>query len=241
MIGLYGGTFNPIHQGHLRAAEEVTEALELDRMLFIPSARPPHKQEEAGDPIAPPKLRLEWVTLAVRNNPRFVVDPIEVDRPGPSYLVDTLTELRERHPGEPLVFTVGQDAFAEMGLWREPREIFSLAHVAVTTRPPVGEGHLGEWLPECVHADFELSTDGRSARHLSADTWIRQLPITDLDISASAIRRCVRERRSIRYLVPESVRAAIEASGCYKAEPGSRESCAEGRHEGDGAQEEKAP
>jgi nicotinate-nucleotide adenylyltransferase len=228
MIGLYGGTFNPIHQGHLRAAEEVSEAFGIDRMLFIPSARPPHKREEGGDVIAPAKLRLEWVTLAVEHNPVFVVDPIEVDRPGPSYLVDTLAELRERHPGEELAFAVGQDAFAEMGLWREPRRIFELANVIVTTRPPVGEGDLGEWLPECVREDFEVSADGRAARHVSARTWIRQLPITDLDISASAIRQLAREGRSIRYLVPEAVCAAIEASGCYKAEPrsaGSERDC----------------
>jgi len=227
MIGVYGGTFNPIHQGHLRAAEEVTEALGLERMLFIPSARPPHKREEGAEVIAPAKLRLEWVSLAIRDNPRFAADPIELDRPGPSYLVDTLTELRARHAGEELAFSVGQDAFAEMGLWREPERIFALTHVVVTTRPPVGEGHLAEWLPACVQSDFEIAADGRSAQHRSAGTWIRQLPITDLDISASAIRQRVREGRSIRYLVHEDVRAAIESSGCYKAGPRQTGRCRE--------------
>jgi nicotinate-nucleotide adenylyltransferase len=240
MIGLYGGTFNPIHQGHLRAAEEVAEALELDRMLFIPSARPPHKREVGDDVIAPAKLRLEWVALAVQENPRFVVDPIELDRPGPSYLVDTLIQLRERHAGEDLVFTVGQDAFAEMGLWREPERLFALAHIAVTTRPPVGEGHLEEWLPECVRGDFEVAADGLSAQHRTAGTWIRQLSITALDISASEIRQRVREGRSIRYLAPEPVRAAIEASRCYKAEPRTPGSCDASRREGRGGSEEDA-
>lgn len=216
MIGIYGGTFNPIHVGHMRAAEEVVEALDLDRMLFIPSARPPHKRDEA-DETASARLRLEWVELAIRDNPRFAADPIEVDRPGPSYLVDTLRALRERHQGEDLTFVVGQDAFNEMGSWREPCEIFRLANVAVTTRPPVIDGSLAEWLPACVIRDFEIDADGRTARHRDADTLIRQLPVTALDVSASEIRQRIRTGRSIRYLVPEVVRTAIIASGAYAA------------------------
>lgn len=219
MIGIYGGTFNPIHQGHLRVAEEVVEALDLTRMLFVPSARPPHKHEDGQDVIASAKHRLEWVTLAVEGNERFAVDPIEVQRPGPSYLVDTLRELRVRHAGVPLVFTVGQDAFAEMGTWREPRQLFRLAHVLVTTRPPISRGSIAEWLPECVRDQIEVAPDGLSARHRAADRWIRQLPVTDLDISASVIRSRLREGRSVRYLLPERVRAAVEASRCYTAGP----------------------
>ena len=219
MIGLYGGTFNPVHQGHLRAAQEVVEALDLERMLFIPSAHPPHKQEEGEDIIAAAELRLEWVELAVRGNSRFAVDAIEMERPGPSYLVDTLLTLRERHPGLEFVFTVGQDAFEEMGTWRVPGDIFRLAHIAVTTRPPVLTGSLAHWLPECVRNEIEIAADGFSARHREAGTWIRQLPITALDISASRIRALLRAGSSIRYLVPDGVRAAIEASGCYTAGP----------------------
>ncbi len=219
MIGLYGGTFNPIHEGHLRAAEEVVEALDLECMVFVPSARPPHKSEAGDDVIAPAKLRLDWVTLAVRGNARFAVDAIEVERPGPSYLVDTIRALRARHSGSELVFTAGQDAFNEMGTWREPGELFRLAHIAVTTRPPVRRGSLADWLPECVRSEVEIAADGLSARHREANTWIRQLPVTALDISASRIRALLRAGRSIRYLVPERVRAAIEASGCYTAGP----------------------
>jgi len=214
MIGIFGGTFNPIHQGHLRVAEEVLEALALDRMVFVPSARPPHKDD--GEEIAPPKLRLEWLELAIADNPRFFADRIEIDRPGLSYLVDTLVELREQHAGEELVFVAGQDAFADMGSWRSPREIFRLAHVLVTTRPPVLAGHLAQWLPECVRGDFDVADDGHSARHRNAGTWIRSLPITALDVSASGVRERLREGRSIRYLVPESARIAIELSGCYR-------------------------
>jgi len=218
MIGIYGGTFNPIHVGHLRAAEEVVEALGLERMLFVPSARPPHKQAEQRE-IAPARMRLEWVHLSVRDNPRFAADPIEVERPGPSYLVDTLRTLRERHHAarERIVFVVGQDAFSEMGAWRAPREIFRLCDVAVTTRPPVVVGRLGDWLPACVRDDFTIDADGASARHRESGTRIRQVGITAIDVSSSAIRERIRAGSSVRYLVPEAVRTAIVASGMYAA------------------------
>ena len=122
-LGVFGGTFNPIHVGHLRAAEEVVEALDLDRMLFVPSARPPHKTAEGEDVIAPAEQRLAWVRLAVADNARFEVDPIEVERPGPSFLVDTLRAIGERTAPDCPVFVVGRDAFQEVGEWREPRTL----------------------------------------------------------------------------------------------------------------------
>jgi nicotinate-nucleotide adenylyltransferase len=220
-VGVYGGTFNPIHLGHLRAAQEVTEALDLERMLFVPAAQPPHK-DPGDDEIAPARLRLDWVRLAVRDNPRFEVDPLEVERGGASYMVDTLRILRDRLGGEPPVFTVGHDAFVEMGSWRAPREIFGLAHIAVTTRPPAAAAPLAEWLPEVVRGDLETAPDGRSARHLRAGTWVRVVEVTDLDISASTVRRLIREGRSTRYLLPEEVRLAVESSGCYAPPSESR-------------------
>ena len=218
MIGIYGGTFDPIHVGHLRAAEEVVEQLELSRMLFVPSARPPHKTARSHE-IAPAALRLAWLELATRDNPRFAVDPIEVERPGPSYLVDTLRALAERHRGAELCFVVGRDAFGEMGSWRTPREIFRLCHVAVMTRPPAVAARLGDWLPECVRGDFVLEADAERARHRECGTTIRAVEITSLDVSSSAIRERIRTQHSIRYLVPDAVRSAILASGLY-AEPG---------------------
>jgi len=230
-VGVYGGTFNPIHLGHLRAAEEVIEALGLDRMLFVPSAQPPHK-DDRDDPIAPPELRLAWTRLAVRDNPRFAVDDLEVRRGGASYTVETLGALRERLGGEPPVFTVGHDAFVEMGTWRSPREIFALAHIAVTTRPPVASGSLAEWLPEVARDDLELAPDGRSATHRRAGTWVRLVEVTDLDISASNVRRLLREGRSTRYLLPEEVRRAVLESGFFQRRtpespksPKSKEAC----------------
>ena len=224
-VGVYGGTFNPIHLGHLRAAEEVVETLGLARMLFVPSAEPPHKPAGTGH-IAPASDRLTWAQLAVAGNPRFEVDPIEVERRGPSYSVDTLRELGTRLAPELPVFTIGRDAFVEMGSWREPEAIFTLAHIAVTTRPDIDNtspsaakeaAHLAAWLPSCVRADIEVAADGRSGRHRAANTWIRLIEVTDLDISASDIRQRIGTERSTRYLLPEAVREAVEKSGAYAA------------------------
>lgn len=225
LTGVYGGTFNPIHLGHLRAAEEVVEELGLERMLFVPSAQPPHKPSDGGS-IAPASDRLAWVRLAVSGNPCFQVDPIEVERDGRSYSVDTLRELGKRLAPELPVFTIGRDAFVEMDTWREPEAIFTLAHIAVTTRPE-SDAHLGAvdlkgWLPECLRGQFDLAPDGRSGRHRSAGTWIRLIEVTDLEISASDIRQRIQDGRSTRYLLPDAVREAVEKTGAYAAHPGER-------------------
>lgn len=217
-VGLFGGTFNPIHLGHLRAAEEVAEALGLDEIEFVPSAVPPHKREQDGDPIAPAALRLAWVEGAIAGNPGFAIDRVELDRGGPSYLVDTLTLIRARDPeGPPPVFIVGEDAFAEMGEWRSPLRLFELADFAVMTRPPGRLLDLAERMPAIVRDQFRFESAGQIACHRSAGTRVDLVAITALDISSSQIRRACREGQSIRYLVPESIRGAIEQSGCYAA------------------------
>jgi len=225
-VGIYGGTFNPIHVGHLRAAEEVAETLGLERVVFVPSATPPHKLEaNARDEIAPADLRLAWARLATADNPRFTVDAVEVERGGASYLVDTLRALRASLAPSELVFLVGSDAFSEMGAWRAPRELFALAHYAVMERPPARDGRLGDWLPEVVRGDVDLAPDGRSARHRSAGTWVRLVPIAGFDVSSSDVRRRLQQGLSVRYLLPEPVRAAVLESGRYGAparRPGGR-------------------
>ncbi len=214
-VGIYGGTFNPIHLGHLRAAEEAVELLGLERLLFVPSARPPHKGALDADRIAPANERLEWVRLAIADNPRFEVDPTEIGREGPSYLVDTLRAIGPRFAPERPVFLIGQDAFVEVDTWREPKALFELAHFAVTPRPPVVTGSLRDWLPECLRGELELAPDGRSGRHRSSGTWVRLLEIAALDISASEIRARLRKGRSVRYLLPEPVREAVSRSGAF--------------------------
>lgn len=215
-VGIFGGTFNPIHLGHLRAAEEVREALDLERVIFVPAAQPPHKSGDAEDPIAPAAERLAWVRAAVEGHPGFAVDPLEIERGGPSYSVDTLREIGARTAPELPVFALGCDAFAELGTWREPELLFSLAHFAVLTRPPVTRGSLADWLPKCVRDDVEVSADGLSGRHRVAATWIRLLSILALDISSSDIRARIRAGRSVRFLVPEAVREAIERNPIYR-------------------------
>ncbi|MFK7898896.1 MAG: nicotinate-nucleotide adenylyltransferase [Myxococcota bacterium] len=213
--GLFGGTFNPIHLGHLRAAEEVRQALRLEKILFIPSATPPHKMDQREDPIAPAELRLQWVEAAVADYPAFSVDRIEIDREGPSFLVDTLKAMRERNGGTPPVFIVGEDAFAEMGEWRAPERLFELADFAVMTRPPGQLRRLEDGIPDIVKSQFKFDAESIRAEHKTGDTRIALVPITALDISSSKIRRACRNEESIRFLVPESVREQILASQCY--------------------------
>ncbi len=214
-VGVYGGTFNPIHVGHLRAAEEAAEALGLERVIFVPSAQPPHKRASEADPIAPAAERLAWVRAAVSGNPRFEADAIEVERGGSSFAVETLRIIGRKTAPELPVFIIGHDAFVELGSWREPEKLLTLAHFAVTSRPPVAKGSLAEWLPSVYDGAVEIAADGLSGRHRAAGTWIRLLKISLLEVSSSDIRARLREGRSVRYLIPDVVYDAIAASGAY--------------------------
>jgi nicotinate-nucleotide adenylyltransferase len=216
-IGILGGTFNPVHVGHLRAAEEVVEALGLERMLFVPSSSPPHKSAGPLDPIASPEQRLEWLRLATRDNPHFEVDALEIERGGASFSVETLTAIGARIAPERPVFTIGQDAFVEVDSWREPERLFELASFAVITRPPVELVSLSDWMPRCIQGSMETEQGGLVAHHKSAPTWIRLVDVPGLDVSSSDIRLRLREGRSVRYLLPASVQEAVEKSGTYGA------------------------
>ena len=222
-VGLFGGTFNPIHIGHLRAAEEVGEALGLERVVFVPSAQPPHKLPHRRDILAPASLRLAWVKAAIASNPRFAVDALELERQGPSYSVDTLRTFAARLGPAHCVFVIGQDAFVELGSWREPGALLALAHFAVTTRPPCRTGSLKSWMPRSLASEVELAADGLSGQHRSAKTWIRALETTSLDISSSDIRARIRAGRSVRYLLPDGIHDAVVQSRVYgPTRPGRR-------------------
>jgi len=217
LTGVFGGTFNPVHHGHLRAAEEVRELLDLASVVFVPSADPPLKGG-GSERMAPAARRLEWVQLATEGNPRFSVDDLELAREGPSYTVDTLEIFAARLSPRRPVFVIGCDAFAELASWREPRRLLTLSHFAVITRPDAGAdpgGALADWLPVPFHADFDLASDGQSGQHRQANTWVRRLGISALDISATDIRRRLRSGGSVRYLLPEGVRGAVASSGIY--------------------------
>jgi nicotinate-nucleotide adenylyltransferase len=218
-LGIFGGTFNPIHVAHLRAAEDVAEALGLERVVFLPSATPPHKAADPADPMAPAAERLAWTRLAVAGNPRFTVDDLEVARGGVSYTVETLRIYGERL-GAPPVFLIGQDALAELDTWKEPEAILALAHLAVMTRPPLGQRPLASVVPASLAAALAFEPDGLRARHRTAGTWVRQLQITALDVSATDLRARLRSGRSVRYLIPDGVREAVLQSGVYAAREG---------------------
>ncbi len=198
-IGLLGGTFDPIHFGHLRLAEEVREALGLEQVWFIPAGTPPHKRAE---PHSPFRDRLELVRLAVADHPAFEVLDIEGQRPGPSYTVETLRQLHQRFPGREFYFLLGLDSFLELDTWYQYRRLPELAVLVVANRGLQG---LKEAYPRLAEIFPEPSLRAR----------VLFQEITPLEISSTSIRRLCREGRSIRYLVPEAVRRYVEEHRLY--------------------------
>jgi nicotinate-nucleotide adenylyltransferase len=192
-LGVFGGTFDPIHLGHLRAAENARECLELDRVAFIPAGTPPHR----GLPSSSPLDRFAMTALATAGHPGFAVSDVELRREGPSYTVDTVAGLRQESPEAEVYVIVGSDTFPEMATWKEHERLMSLCTVAVVARP-------GE-----VRAAAEGPAVGRAPRV----AWVEG---PGLDISASAIRGRVRERKSIRYLVPDAVADYIAKRALYR-------------------------
>ena len=186
-IGILGGTFDPIHYGHLRLAETVREAYALDRILFVPNYVSPFKTNAE---LSAPQARLAMAELATASNPAFCVSRIESDRPGPSYTIDTVRAIRETYPTlQALYFIVGADAARDLKLWREAEKLLRLCRFVAVTRP----GTASDGLPEGVEC----------------------LPAPGLEISGSDIRRRIREGRSIKYLVPESVEDYILSQKLY--------------------------
>ncbi len=213
-IGIFGGTFNPIHLAHLIVAESLREEMRLDRVLFVPSALPPHKEA----PEAGAAHRLAMTRLAVSANPFFESGDIEVARGGRSYSVDTLRELNRAHPGDDFFFVIGRDAFAEIRTWREAEALFGLTNFLVIPRPGHPLAHPGPCLPRgVVLGDGAGEESGDRVRRFRVeggkDICLVEIPV--LDISASDIRRRIREGRSVRYLVPEAVEAYIRREGLY--------------------------
>ncbi len=194
MIGIFGGTFDPVHIGHLRLATEVAETLGLSRVHLVPAAIPPHR----GEPLLDPTTRLDLVARSIADEPRFVLDDREHRRAGPSYSADTLAEFAAEFAGERLVLMMGMDAFNGLPGWHEVERILDLAHIAVATRPgSQAEGVAAEWLAERRTAASGLA-DAPVGR-------IVPVAITRLDISATTLRGFIDQGRSLRYLVPEPV------------------------------------
>lgn len=207
MIGIFGGTFDPIHYGHLRTALEVCEALELDEVRFVPCGFPAHRSQ----PGASAEQRQSMLGLALEGaDARFRIDDRELQRAGPSYMVDTLTSIRSEFSECALCLIVGIDAFQGMPAWHRWRDIFKLAHLVVMERPfePSYAEALERVLSQRVVAD-------RTALARQPAGCIYFQDVSQLAISASRIRDLVRHGKSTQYLMPEAVRAFIAEHGLY--------------------------
>lgn len=206
-IGIFGGSFDPVHFGHLRPAFEILQTLALDEIRFVPAGQSPLRQT----PVAPAVLRLQMLRAAVRDAAHFVVDERELHRSGPSYTVDTLTELRQEFPQAQLVLIVGMDAFLGFPEWHEWRSLFKYAHVIVAHRP-------GWELPGgSALADLlcERRVDSSAGLWTEAAGRVLLQPVTQLEISSTRIRAAVGAGGDPVYLVPEEVRKLILDSHCY--------------------------
>ena len=206
-LGLFGGTFDPIHFGHLRTAFELQQALKLGELRFLPTGNPPHRDSTQADAAQ----RLAMVRAAVADQPGFTVDDREVRRTGPSYSVDTLTELRAEFPQRSICLLLGMDAFLGLPTWHRWTEIFDLAHVVVAPRPgwkAPTQGPLGE-------AMVDRGTGGVRDLHASRAGRIYVHAVTQLEISSTELRQLIASGGDPRYLVPDSVRAVLGELGCY--------------------------
>ena len=195
-VGILGGTFNPPHVAHLVCAQEAREQLGLDVVVLMPAGAPPHK-EVADDPGS--GVRLELCRLAVAGDPGIEVSALEVERPGPSYTVDTLRSLHAHEPGDELTFIVGGDMADSLPTWREPREVLRLARLAVAERDELRAADLAARLAP-LH-------DGSRVAFFT---------MPRLDVSSTDLRRRVAAGRTIRHLVPDAVAEAIAAAGWYR-------------------------
>lgn len=222
-IGIMGGTFDPIHLGHLRAAEEIYWAFGMDRIIFVPAARPPHKDEAV---VASALHRYEMVSLATVFTPYFTVSPIELQREGKSYSVETVREFQKAAgPDTRLYFVMGVDAFLEMSAWREAEVLLRLARVVVTARPGWRLDEVeGLLTPEQRRLLGEPSfrylkvgeIDAAEVEKRSVPRQVLLVEVVSLDIASREIRHLVEEGRSIRHLVPDTVAAYMAKNRLYQ-------------------------
>ncbi len=208
MIGILGGTFDPIHFGHLRTALDVMQAVGLEQVRFIPLHRAVHR----GQPETAVSLRLQMVQAAIAGQPGFVADDRELRRAGDSYTIDTLTSLRRDYPQSPLCLLLGMDAFNGFADWRQPEAILRLAHLIVMHRPGITE-------PTDAGAREILSVhrcDQTQALKQQAAGLIHLQTVTQLEISSTQIRSLIESGRSPRYLLPDDVLQLIEINRLYR-------------------------
>ncbi len=211
-LGLFGGTFDPIHHGHLRSAEEVREAYALDEVRFVPCGVPPHR---SGRPGAAAHHRLEMVRLAVADNPGLGVSDVEVTRPGASYSIDTVRHFAAGLDAkDDLYLILGLDAFLLLGSWKDWRGLLALTHVIVTSRPGSGDALPYEKIPIVVREAFCYDPVRSGFRNeFGKELLFKRL--TDVSVSASAIRELLGKGKSIRHLVPAEVQRYVKEQHLY--------------------------
>jgi len=208
-LGIFGGTFNPIHFGHLRAAEEVRQVLGLDKIIFMPSGNPPLKSAE----LAEAYHRHSMTRLAAESNVDFLVSDLEMRQDEKSYTVTTVDRLHHMHPDDELFLILGLDAFLDLPDWKEPRRLVSSIKFVVVTRPGTDEKQLAE--SPFVEACRPSGKLGLSSLILKGGRESCVVRISAFDISSTMIRRLVREGKSIRYLLPETVEQYIKSKHLY--------------------------
>ncbi|AMN46639.1 nicotinate-nucleotide adenylyltransferase [Steroidobacter denitrificans] len=207
-IGIFGGTFDPIHFGHLRTALELLQALRLNEIRFLPAGNPPHRETT----VASAAERLAMVRAAIRDQSGFKVDDREIRREGLSYSVDTMRSLRTDFPESSLCLIVGMDAFLGLTKWYRWRELLELTHLVVAHRPgwrAPAMGLLGELLVDRGTSRIDDLHEAHAGRILIH-------AVTQLEISSTEVRKLIGAGRDPRYLMPEEVRGIIEESGCYR-------------------------
>ncbi|MDD4092490.1 MAG: nicotinate-nucleotide adenylyltransferase [Smithellaceae bacterium] len=212
-LGLFGGTFNPIHFGHLRAAQELAELLKLDRIFFIPAATPPHK--ETGG-IVSFEHRLQMLQLAVAGNDSFSISHVENLRPGKSYSIDTVRHFQKDGDSKlECFFITGQDAFDAITTWHDWKNLLRLCRFVVMTRPGYENRGLHQILPPDVAGRYIYDAGGNVFQDQEGGTILFRRT-TFLDISSSEVRKRIQQGRSVRYLTPDSVIRYMEANRLYQ-------------------------
>ena len=212
-IAVFGGTFDPVHMGHLRSAMEVAEYLELASIRLIPASRPAHRDS----PLCPLEQRLEMLRLAVAEEPMLQIDERECHRPGPSYMVDTLVSLRQEFgPEMPVTLALGVDSFHTLADWYRWEEIIGLAHILVLSRPGWDDMPEG-MLPGLVQLLKQSEVQSKVTLQETPCGSLLWTSLTQLNISASQIRQFVADGRSVRYLAPDAVVDFILKNGLYRS------------------------
>jgi len=208
MIGILGGTFDPIHYGHLRTALDVQQALFLDEVRFIPCGDPPHRNK----PLADPLQRLSMVRAAIAGQKKFTVDDREIRRDGPSYMVDTLASLKQDFKDEALCLMLGTDAFNGLAQWYEWQQIFDFANIVVMRRPAVDStANLNKGMLKQVEHRF-LDVDVLKKKQNGGICFVS---VTQLDISATTIRKYLQQGKDIQFFLPDSVLTLIQQQNIY--------------------------